>query len=80
MRKISCRGSSGQIKLDDGSGRGGKLHDRYSLIGKKDEGSVLGLTILVLLLFVVATGLLLRASYAEYLKVHSELEAMYEAS
>ena len=45
---------------------------------KRDDGSVLGLTVLVLLFFVVAAGLLLRASYAEYKKVHEELVS-YEA-
>lgn len=43
---------------------------------KRDDGSFLGLTVLILLFFVVAVGLLLRASYAEYRKTHEELESV----
>ena len=43
---------------------------------KHDDGSFLGLTVLILLFFVVAVGLLLRASYAEYRKIHQELESV----
>lgn len=43
---------------------------------KQDAGSILGLTVLILLFFVVAVGLMLRASYAEYRKIHQELESV----
>lgn len=62
MQKMSSRGSSFF---------GGIFH---GFCRKHDEGSILGLTVLVLLCFVVAAGLLLRASYAEYKKVHEDLE------
>ena len=69
MRKISFLGNKSYARKSLFA-----LHRCYD--GKHDDGSILGLTVLVLLFFVVATGLMLRASYAEYRKVHEELEEL----
>ena len=46
-----------------------------SKLRQKDDGSILGFTVVLLLCVVVAVGIMLRASYAEFMKVRAEYES-----
>ncbi len=42
---------------------------------RSDDGSILGFTVFLLLCIVVAVGIMLRASYAEFMKVCADYES-----
>lgn len=46
-----------------------------SKLRQKDDGSILGFTVFLLLCVVVAVSIMLRASYAELMKVRAEYES-----
>lgn len=52
-----------------------KTSFRGNKLRRKDDGSILGGTVLLLLCIVTAVGLMLRASYAEFRKVRAEQDS-----
>lgn len=48
--------------------------------GRRDDGSILGMTLFILFFFVAVTGLLLRAAYLDYRNVLAEYESLLEES
>ena len=56
-----------------------KISFRGSNWRRKDDGSILGFTVFLLLCVVAAVGIMLRASYAEFCKVCAEYESFVAA-